>query len=179
MTYDGFGRLRSTRSSTGYRLVFSYDAMNRQTKTTYPTAPSTRQSGTGLTRFFKKTVSAEPPRRIRFNGPEGAEVDPLEWKTSTNGAHAAPWLNLRRQRQQNQVASRYSGRLTSKVYADNSTVNYSYEPFAGWLRSRTDALSQTTRYYFQPRQHSAQSRLCQPRPSTEASLTPGTLTLRD
>lgn len=27
---------------------------------------------------------------------------------------------------------------------------FTYEPFAGWLRARTDALSQTTRYYFNP-----------------------------
>ncbi len=37
------------------------------------------------------------------------------------------------------------GRLTSKVYADNSTVNYSYEPVGGWFQSRTDDICQETR----------------------------------
>src|SRR5262249_11241778 len=35
-TYDGFGRVYTVTDSEGYVLTFGYDAMDRQTSTTYP-----------------------------------------------------------------------------------------------------------------------------------------------
>ncbi|MBK8221888.1 MAG: hypothetical protein IPK73_12760 [Candidatus Obscuribacter sp.] len=152
MTYDGFGRLRSTRSSTGYRLVFSYDAMNRQTKTTYPDGTFDQTIWDRLDPVLQKDrIGRTTQSAYDSMDQKVLEVDPLGRKTQYKWCTCGSLAELT-DGNGNKTKWHHDiqGRLTSKVYADNSTVNYSYEPFAGWLRSRTDALSQTTRYYFNP-----------------------------
>ncbi|MBK8220826.1 MAG: hypothetical protein IPK73_07375 [Candidatus Obscuribacter sp.] len=152
MTYDGFGRLRSTRSSTGYRLVFSYDAMNRQTRTTYPDGTFDQTIWDRLDPVLQKDrIGRTTQSAFDSMDQKVLEVDPLGRKTQYKWCTCGSLAELT-DGNGNKTKWHHDiqGRLTSKVYADNSTVNYSYEPFAGWLRSRTDALSQTTRYYFNP-----------------------------
>ncbi|MBK8223167.1 MAG: hypothetical protein IPK73_19295 [Candidatus Obscuribacter sp.] len=152
MTYDGFGRLRSTRSSTGYRLVFSYDAMNRQTRTTYPDGTFEQTIWDRLDPVLQKDrIGRTTQSAYDSLDQKVLEVDPLGRKTQYKWCTCGSLAELT-DGNGNKTKWHHDiqGRLTSKVYADNSTVNYSYEPFAGWLRSRTDALSQTTRYYFNP-----------------------------
>jgi RHS repeat-associated protein len=152
ISYDGFGRLFTVTDSEGYTLTYSYDNMNRPTKTAYPDGTSDQTTWDRLDAVLTKDRigrcsqrSYDSMDRIAYN------VDPLGRKTQyswcTCGSLAAVTDP------NNNTTSWHhdiEGRLTSKVYADSSTVNYTYEPFAGWLRARTDALNQVTRYYFNP-----------------------------
>ncbi|MBK8222713.1 MAG: RHS repeat protein [Candidatus Obscuribacter sp.] len=133
MTYDGFGRLRSTRSSTGYRLVFSYDAMNRQTRTTYPDGTFDQTIWDRLDPVLQKDrIGRTTQSAFDSMDQKVLEVDPLGRKTQYVWCTCGSLAELT-DGNGNKTKWHHDiqGRLTSKVYADNSTVNYSYEPFAG------------------------------------------------
>ncbi|MBK8224139.1 MAG: LysM peptidoglycan-binding domain-containing protein [Candidatus Obscuribacter sp.] len=152
ITYDGFGRVYSVRNSEGYELVYSYDDMNRPTRTTYPDGTFEETIWNRLDPVLQKDRNGRTTQSA-YNSLDQKtyEIDPQGRKTQytwcTCGSLAAltdPNNNT------TQWHHDIQGRLTSKVYPDSSTVSYTYEPFAGWLRARTDALSQITRYYFNP-----------------------------
>lgn len=151
-SYDGFGRLFTVTDSEGYTLTFSYDNMNRPTVTTYPDGTTEKTTWDKLDAVLRTDrIGRCTQSSFDSMDQKSFEIDPLGRKTQYLWCTCGSLASLTDPN--NNTTSWHhdiEGRLTSKIYPDASTVSYTYEPFAGWLRARTDALSQTTRYYFNP-----------------------------
>lgn len=148
-SYDGYNRLATTTDSEGYQLSFNYDNGDRQVQTTYPDATTEKTIYDRLDAIFSKdrigrwSQSAfDSLERLVF------EMDPLGRKTQYG------WCNCGSMKKLTDPVGNVTqwnhdlqGRKIQKVYANQTTVNYSYEPGAGRMFSRTDALNQTTNYF--------------------------------
>jgi RHS repeat-associated protein len=149
-TYDGYGRVHTVTDSQGYTLTTYYDAADRPTKVTYPDGTFAQvvysrldpilakdRRGHWSTRLYDPlrrvtdTVDALG-RRTHFDycscGNLSSITDPLRRVTS--------WLRD------------LQGRVTAKVYPDNSQTIYAYEANSSRLHSVTDAKNQTTAYQY-------------------------------
>lgn len=148
-SYDGFNRLDTTTDSEGYQLSFDYDSADRKTQTTYPDGTTEQTVYDRLDAIFSKdrigrwSQSAyDSMDQLTF------ELDPLGRKTQYDWCHCGalskltdPAGNVTKWHHDLQ------GRKIKKIYADQSSVSYAYEPGAGRLSSRTDALNQLTNYF--------------------------------
>ena len=143
-TYDSAGRLQTWTGSDGYVLSYEYDALDRETRTTFPDGtfqqttwtllqPTTFADRRGRTTQYAydslRQLSSETDplgRVIRYLwckcGAISALIDPLGRKTS--------WLRD------------VSGRTTAKEYPDGSRITYQYDA-TGRLKAVTDAENQT------------------------------------
>ncbi len=156
--YDGFGRLRTTTDSEGYFLTIDYDAiggdpaqtMDRVAKVTYPDGTSEETTydrldpewtrdrlGRWSRQFYdplrRLIVTQDPLYRITIYdwcncGSLDGITDPNQNKTS--------W------------ARDIQGRVTDKVYADQSSMHYTYENTTSRLKSMLDAKGQSTNYAY-------------------------------
>ncbi|HIA53570.1 MAG TPA: LysM peptidoglycan-binding domain-containing protein [Candidatus Melainabacteria bacterium] len=148
-SYDGFNRLDTTTDSEGYQLSFDYDSADRRTQTTYPDATTEQTVYDRLDAIFTKDRIG----RWSQSGYDSLdqlvfEIDPLGRKTDYDWCHCGslakltdPAGNVTRWHHDLQ------GRKIEKVYADQTSVKYAYEPGAGRMLSRTDALNQLTNYF--------------------------------
>ena len=150
-TYDSFGRLATQTDSEGYKLTFAYDNMNRPTKTTYPDGTYEQTTWDKLDAVLTRDRNGRWTQKS-FDSLDQLtyEIDPLGRKTQyvwcTCGSlltltdpagHSTNWQHD------------LQGRVVAKVYQDSTTVNYVYEARTARLASRTDALNQTTNYFYQ------------------------------
>lgn len=153
MTYDGYGRLLTETDSEGYARTYSYDNANRRTKTTYLDGTSDRIVFDRLDAVFLVDRLGRTTTRV-FNSLDqlASEVDPLGRKTQY------AWCTCGSLKTLTDPAGNVTkwdhdleGRIVTKTYADNSSISYSYGTAgetSGLLKSRTDALNQTTNYSY-------------------------------
>ncbi|NTF59471.1 peptidase C39 [Agrobacterium rhizogenes] len=147
-TYDGFARVRTYTDSEGWTVRYDYDAADRITKITYPDGTSAR--------YIYQTLEL-----VSYQDREGrlwqyqyddnrrltGVVDPLRQATKLGYDPAGNLVSLTDPKG-NATSWAYDvqDRQTSKTYADNSTVTYTYENTISRLKSVLDALGQTKQY---------------------------------
>lgn len=149
-TYDGYGRVRTVTDSEGYTITTSYDAADRPTNITYPDGTYQQVAYNYLDPVLTRdrlghwTANVYDPlrrltdvydnlgRHTQFSwcgcGSLDGIIDPLGKVTS--------WVRD------------VEGRVTSKVYADSSSLNYTYATNTSRLMAVTDAKGQTTQYQY-------------------------------
>ena len=147
-SFFGYGKLHTVTDSEGYEVSYAYDDLNRTTSISYPDGSSEQTiydkldpvlSCDRLGRWSKR--SYDPIDQL------SCEQDPLGrathycWCTcgslasiTDSAGNTTMWHHD------------LEGRATEKIYADSSTFTYTYQPYVGFLQTRTDALGQTTRY---------------------------------
>jgi len=152
ITYDSYGRVASETNSTGYALAFTYDAMNRPLRTTYPDTTYEQNIYDKLDVVLSRDRNGRWTQRA-FDSLDqmSYEVDPLGRKTQYTwcscGSIAVLTDPLGRQ---TSWGHDIQGRLTTKTYPDSSTYNYVYEERTANVKQRTDALGQKTNYLYNP-----------------------------
>jgi len=157
-TYDGFGRLRTTTDSEGYTLTTDYDTisgdpaktLNRVAKITYPDGTYAQTTYDRLDpewtrdrlgRWSRKFYDAlrhvvatqDPLNRIVLY--DWCICGSLEGITDPNG-NITSWIRDTQ------------GRVTDKVYPDQTSVHYTYENTTSRLKTITDAQGQSTNYAY-------------------------------
>lgn len=149
-TYDTSNRLATVTDSEGYTLTYSYDAANRLTQVLYPDTTTEQIIYDKLDAvMFKDRNGRWTTRSYDSMDQLAFEVDPLSRKTlyswcncgslatlTDPANHATTWEHD------------LEGRVTRKIYADSTDIDYVYEAFTSRLQSKTDALSQTTNYTY-------------------------------
>jgi RHS repeat-associated protein len=157
-TYDGFGRLRTTTNSDAYTVTVDYDAiggdvtktLNRVAKVTYPDGTyeevtydrlDPEWTRDRLGRWSRKWYDAlrhvvatqDPSNRIvTFDWCGCGSLNAI---TDANG-HTTSWLRD------------IQGRVTDKIYADDTRMHYTYEAATSRLLSTLDAKNQVTNYEY-------------------------------
>lgn len=149
-TYDSFGRIQSITGVDGYTLSFTYDALDRLLRTTFP-------DGTYQENTYDKLELASTKDRLQrvtsytYNSrrQRTSVTDPLNrtinfaWcKCGSLARLTDPMGRITRWLYDIQ------GRLVEKVYADESVVEYEYEPGTNRLRRKIDEKGQSTIYEY-------------------------------
>jgi RHS repeat-associated protein len=151
-TYDGAGRIHTATDRDGYSITLDYDDLDRLTKVTYPDStyqeivydrlkPGSVRDRLGRVTAYSYTAlgqlaSIQDPlgRLTRFQwcrcGELEALIDPVGRMTS--------W--------QRDI----EGRVTSRTYADGSTINYQYERTSSRLHSILDQQNQVVEFDYYP-----------------------------
>jgi RHS repeat-associated protein len=150
-TYDSYGRLRTTTDSQGYTVTYDYDALNRPTKVTYPDGTYQQMVYDKLDAVLIKDRCGHWVRSIydaqrHLTVVEDAlgRITSLDWCTCGSLAGITDPLG-----QTTTWLRDLQGRVTTKIYADGTQINYAYENTTSRLKSVTDAKNQTTAYgYF-------------------------------
>jgi RHS repeat-associated protein len=148
--YDALGRLRTTTDSDGYEVTLDYDNLDRVTKVTHP-------DGTyGQAVYSRLDVVKQRDRNGRWTthkynarGERVLTIDPLGRNTGMEwclcGALQKLW-------DPEGKITRWEydikGRVTKKVYPDNTDIDYVYENTTSRLKSVTDVLGQTATYTY-------------------------------
>jgi RHS repeat-associated protein len=149
-TYDAYDRIASFTDSEGWTANFSYDNADRLTKITYP------DGTTDLYTYNKLDLASYQDRLGRlWTYTHDADrrlteiTDPLGHHMLL-GYNPIGELTSLTDFKQNTTNWTYDveGRLTSKQYADDSTVAYTYENTTSRLASALDALGQTKQYSY-------------------------------
>lgn len=149
-TYDGLGRVRTVTDSDGYAVTTDYEALDRPTVITYP--DTTFQQIT----YDKLDVSQTQDRlgRITQFGHDNVRrvtsiTDPLLRQTTIGWCKCGSPAQMTDALMHTTTWNRdLQGRLTSKVSADNTHVNYVYETTTSRLQKMTDAKGQVTNYQY-------------------------------
>ncbi|MGA3265516.1 MAG: RHS repeat-associated core domain-containing protein [Verrucomicrobiota bacterium] len=142
--YDNVGRIRTITNVDGYTLTYSYDNMDRITNITHPdgTFEAFTYSNLDLLvsqdRLGRQTISTFDSLRRRI-----AVQDPLGRVTRFEycGCGLLDAI-IDAMGQETSWAHDIEGRLTSKRYADGSTVIYNYENTTSRLKSVVDERNQ-------------------------------------
>lgn len=152
MSYDSAGRVSQTVDSEGFAVSSAYDNGDRLTQTTYPDGSTEKTVYDRLDATLMKDRIGRWTQRSYDNMHRlVAEIDPLGRKTQYGwcacgslgvlidpAGHATSWDHD------------LQGRVIAKTYEDQTQVKYTYEALAGRLRTRTDAMNQTTTYLYAP-----------------------------
>jgi RHS repeat-associated protein len=156
--YDGFGRLRTTTDSEGYTITIDYDAiggdptksMDRVAKVTYPDGTyeeitydrlDPEWTRDRLGRWSQNFYDAL--RRLVVT------QDPLYRITVYNWCNCGSLEGITDPKQNTTSWVRdVQGRVTDKVYADQTSTHYTYENTTSRLKSTTDAKGQSTNYTY-------------------------------
>lgn len=149
LTYDGFGRVRTVVDvSDNYTLTYDYDALNRQTRVTYPDSTFEQYDYDRLD-LIRTWDRAGRRTQIAYDnvGRPLSVKDHLNRVTSFSWCgcgslesitdpmnHTTTWLRD------------IQGRVTKKLYHDSKEQNYTYHPRSGRLKSVTDAKAQIKTY---------------------------------
>ena len=145
-TYDGYGRVRTSTDPLGYTVTTSYDAADRPTNITY------------LDGTYQQIVYdyLDPVlTRDRDGHWTSMAYDPLRHLTDTYdnlGRHTQfSWCNCGSLVGITDPLGRVTSwvrdlqsRLQTKIYPDNTQINYAYETNSSRLHSVTDSKNQTT-----------------------------------
>lgn len=147
-SFDGFNRVDTTTDSEGYQLSFDYDSADRRIQTTFP-------DGTTEQTIFDRADAVFSKDRLgrwsqaAFDSLDQLvfEIDPLGRKTQYQWC-ACGSLKRLTDPADNVTTWHHDlqGRKIQKVYADQTTVNYGFDPAAGRMIFRKDALNQITNY---------------------------------
>jgi RHS repeat-associated protein len=149
-TYDAYGRLRTSTDADSYTVTMDYDALDRQTRVTYPDStyeettyryldPQGRRDRQGRwTRFTydaarRLTATRDPLGRVVTQ--EWCGCGSLEALVDPNGNRTAWERDLQ-------------GRVTREVRANGSDTEYLYETTMSRLTKMTDAKNQETNYTY-------------------------------
>ena len=151
-SFYGYGPVHTITDSEGYTLTFFYDNLNRLTQVTHPDGTSDQTiydkldavlKGDRLGRWTRSSYDAL--HRLAF------VVDPLGRKTQYQWCLCGALAVLTDPAGHTTSFSHdLEGRTIAKTYADQSPVNFAFEPIMGRLLTRTDALNQTTTYSHNP-----------------------------
>lgn len=151
-TYDSFGRIRTVTDSEGYVLTYDYDPLDRPIAITYPdkTTSQTAYQNLDPVAFTDRQgrvtrVTYDATRRPVATTDAAGQTTSVAWcgcgeiaqMTDANG-NTTVW---NRDTQ---------GRVVSKIFADGTSTQYTYDPMTGRLAQVTDAKGQTTAYQFLP-----------------------------
>ena len=148
--YDGYGRVAKRIDSEGHTIEFEHDDLSRLTKVIYPdetfeeivydriNVAAVRDREGRWTEYFHN--AGGQLRLVR--DPEG-RVTEYDWCNCGD-------LNSITDAEGNTTRWRYdiAGRLTRKIYPDQTEVVYGYEETTGRLRTVTDALGQVKTYSY-------------------------------
>lgn len=150
--YDGFGRVWKITDSEGYQLAYEYDALDRVKKITYPDGTfeqmiynpanlnldATRDRLGRVTRMYYDAL--QQPVTIQ---------DPLGRLTQIGWCKCGSIKSLVDGNGQTTTWVRdIHGRVTSKIFADQTKISYTYEPLSSRLSTMTDAEGQVTSYTY-------------------------------
>ena len=151
-TYDSVGRLASRTDSEGYTVNFDYDNMDRLTQTTYPDGTTEQIAYDRLDAVFTKDrIGRTTQDSFDSLDQLSFEIDPLGRKTQYSWCLCGSLSSLTDPAGNvTKWAHDLEGRPILKKYADGTSVSYLYDAFTSRLRSRTDALGQTTLYSLNP-----------------------------
>jgi RHS repeat-associated protein len=148
--YDGYGRLSTVTDSEGYTVTYNYDLLDRVVKITYPDTTTERFIYNRLDLIYSWDRAGNPTwatydhvgrpltvqdRIGRVTQYTWCGCGSLESITDPLG-HATSWTHD------------IEGRVTAKVFADNSQIHYGFESYSGRLSYITDAKSQTKTYSY-------------------------------
>jgi RHS repeat-associated protein len=148
--YSATGNVASVVGPDGYNLAFTYDAMDRLTRVTFP------DSTYAETIFLKLDPQTSRDRQGRLTHYVYNSIRQLISVTDpANRTIQYRWCKCGGLRQLIDAMGRITswrhdaqGRMTAKVYADGSTITYAYRSDNGRLLSVTDEKSQVkTRSY--------------------------------
>jgi RHS repeat-associated protein len=151
-SYDGFNRLDTTTDSEGYQLSFDYDSADRPILISYPDGTSEQTIYDKLDAIFAKDrLGRWSQSGFDSLDKRDFDIDPLGRRIEYKWCHCGSLSKLTDPA--GNVTTWHhdlQGRQIEKVFANQTTVNYAYEPGAGRMLSRTDALKQTTNYFINP-----------------------------
>ena len=162
-TYDAFGRVRTTTDESGYTLTYDYDALDRITRITYPDSTFEQFS---YARLDLVQVQDRAGRQTSFEYHALRRVskrtDPLNLVTRFQWCKRGDTKSLTDPMGRTTTWSHdIEGRLTSKQFADGSSIRYLYEVTTSRLRQIIDEKSQVRAVQLQSRRHGKLGRLFQ------------------
>jgi RHS repeat-associated protein len=163
-TYDGANRVQSaTNSPDNYTITNDYDNLDRPTTITYPDGTTQQFSYTDTVRGMTLDLTANKDRLNRWtyrhyddNRNLDSITDPLGQTTYYNWCACGALTSITDANGSGPGDPEHTttfirdlqSRITSKVFADNSSIDYAYENTTSRLQSMTDANGQTTNYEY-------------------------------
>jgi RHS repeat-associated protein len=158
-TYDSANRVRTVTDSDAYTVTTDYDNLDRQTQVTYPDGTNqqfqySQDFGQGLTTILDLTKSKDrrglwTTRHYNANRQIDSITDPLSRTTQYGWCTCGAMTSITDPKNQTTTFNRdLQSRVTSKIFADNTSISYAYENTTSRLKSMTDALNQTTNYQY-------------------------------
>jgi RHS repeat-associated protein len=149
-TYDGYGRIDTITDSDGYELSYDYDALDRETKVTYPDSTFEEtvyerldpvRSRDRLGRWSHLIYDAEQ-RPIAATDPLGRTVT-QQW-CGCGSLEAIVDPNGNRTEWERDI----QGRVTKEIRANATEWIYEYEDTSSRMKSVTDPKDQVTTYSY-------------------------------
>ncbi|HEU5122558.1 MAG TPA: RHS repeat-associated core domain-containing protein [Verrucomicrobiae bacterium] len=150
ITPDSFFRAQTITDGDGYSLTFNYDNLDRLTQTTFP------DSTTEKIVYQKLNASLFKDRLDRWTAIEydalGRAVIMRDAQLRTTRFDYCTCGELTSITDPNGATTSWirdlQGRVQTKIFPDNSQVNYAYEDYTSRLKSITDALGQKTTFSY-------------------------------
>lgn len=149
-TWYDYGEVKTVTNSSGYKISYNYDNMNRLTVKSFPDESTEKTVYEKLdavltkdrnNRWFSKTYNSIDQLT--------SEIDSLGRKIDYTWCDCGSLATLKDGNGNMTVWHHdLQGRVTQKVFPDETKTNYSYEVSSSRLRSRTDALSQVATYAY-------------------------------
>lgn len=148
--YDGYGRLYTITDSEGYVVTYSYDDADRITQITYPDGTNDKYKYSRLDNVLSKDrIGRWTERSFDNMGQLAFERDPLGRKTQYFWCDCGSLSKLVDPKGNTTIWNHdLQGRVTEKVFEDDTSVDYVYENTTSRLKSRTDELNQVTNYSY-------------------------------
>lgn len=158
-TYDPDHRVRTVTDSDGYTVTTDYDDLDRKTQVTYPDGTNrqfqySQDFGNGSQTILDLTASKDRDGRWtyrHYNGNRQMDsiTDPLSQTTLYEWCTCGALTSITDPNGNVTTFNRdLQNRVASKVFADNSSITYTYENTTSRLQSMKDALGQTTSYQY-------------------------------
>lgn len=149
-TYDPLGRVRTQTDESGYTLTFDYDAMDRRTRVTYPDTTFEQHV---FTRLDQTLIQDRAGRQTAFAYDSvrqlSERIDPLNRVTLYEWCKCGGLKSLTDPMGRTTIwGNDVQGRVTSKTFADGSSITYAYENSTSRLRRRIDEKLQVTQYSY-------------------------------
>ncbi len=148
--YDAYGRVQSVADPEGYTLSFEYDALNRPTKTIYMDQTYEQAIYDKLDPVLLRDrrgrwskIAYNPLRQVLTTEDPNGTTTKFDWcscgslSSITDGMNrTTAWIRD------------LQGRVTDKIFPDNSVVHYEYEGNTSRLKWVRDAMEQVTHYRY-------------------------------
>lgn len=142
--YDATGNVSDVTGPDGYHLAFAFDGLDRLTRTTFPDATYTE------TTYQALDPKTSRDRLGRVTTYVYNSIRQLESVTDpANRTIGYRWCKCGALSQLIDAMGRITkwkhdaaGRMTAKIYADGSQINYGYQPLSGRLSTITDEKGQ-------------------------------------
>jgi RHS repeat-associated protein len=148
-TYDSNGRV-TTRTQWGYRLTYSYDDLNRLTRTTFPDATYEEITYDKLDKVsFRDRLGRTTQYAWDANRHLISETDPLNRSTLYEWCTCGQMVKLTDPKgNATQWHHDLQGRVTQKEFADGTKILSSYGAARGLLSSVTDPKGQVKSFAY-------------------------------